>query len=86
MSQAKKGRLNYRCPQCFARDLDMDLFYDTQKKEYYCLRCCFVGSEEKILQLNEENKKKYGMLTARVDGFNGDEEKISFHEYVKGEF
>lgn len=85
MSQAKKGRLNYRCPQCFARDLDMDLFYDAQKKEYYCLRCCFVGSEEKILELNEVNKRKYGMLTARVDSFGEDEESITYHEYIKGE-
>lgn len=86
MSQAKKGRLNYRCPQCFARDIDMDLFYDAQKEEYYCLRCCFTGGEEKILRLNEENKKKYGMLLARVDSFNGDTEGVSFHTYQKGEF
>ncbi len=85
MSQAKKGALNYRCPQCFARDLDMDLFYDEHKKEYYCLRCCFVGSEQKILELNEVNKNKYGMLTARVDSFNADNEPVSYHEYIKGE-
>lgn len=85
MSQAKKGKLNYRCPQCFARDLDMDLFYDEQKDEYYCLRCCFTGNEQKILELNEENKKKYGRLTARVDSFNADTEQPTFHEYKKGE-
>lgn len=31
MAQAGKGRLNYRCPSCFMRDLDMDMFYDKQK-------------------------------------------------------
>ena len=46
MAQATKGRLNYRCPSCFIRDLDIDMFYDTEKKEYYCLRCQFTGSEE----------------------------------------
>ncbi len=85
MAQAKKGRLNYRCPQCFARDIDMDLFYDEKKGEYYCLRCCFTGDEEKILRLNEQNKQKYGLLTKRVDDLGEDNEKISYHEYKKGE-
>ena len=30
MAQATKGRLNYRCPSCFMRDLDIDMFYDAQ--------------------------------------------------------
>ena len=38
MAQAGKGKLNYRCPSCFMRDIDMDMFYDKDKKEYYCLR------------------------------------------------
>ena len=46
MSQASKGKLNYRCPSCFMRDIDMDMFFDDDKKEYYCLRCGFTGSEE----------------------------------------
>ena len=28
MSQASKGKLNYRCPACFGRDIDIDMFYD----------------------------------------------------------
>lgn len=27
MSQGRKGKLNYRCPSCFMRDLDIDMFY-----------------------------------------------------------
>ncbi len=27
MAQAGKGRLNYRCPSCFMRDLDLDMYY-----------------------------------------------------------
>ena len=34
MAQAKKGRLNYRCPCCFQRDIDMDMFYDEEKQEF----------------------------------------------------
>ena len=59
MSQAGKGRLNYRCPICFIREIDMDLLYDRDKNEYYCIRCPFVGTEEEILELNERNKYRY---------------------------
>ena len=65
MAQARKGLLNYRCPQCFMRDIDMDLFYDSDKKEYYCLRCSFHGSEEKVLKKNEEVRLKYGDMLRR---------------------
>ena len=34
MSQGRKGKLNYRCPSCFMRDLDIDMFYDKEKDEY----------------------------------------------------
>ena len=27
MAQLGKGKLNYRCPLCFMRDLDIDMFY-----------------------------------------------------------
>lgn len=50
MAQAGKGRLNYRCPSCFMRDLDVDMFYDSGKKEYYCIRCQYVGTEEDVLK------------------------------------
>jgi Zn ribbon nucleic-acid-binding protein len=85
MSQAKKGRLNYRCPQCFERDIDMDLFYDEDKKEYYCLRCCFRGSEEDVLKMNEEAKHKYHLINKRVDSFNDDDKPIISHTISKGE-
>ncbi|MCD8194874.1 MAG: hypothetical protein LUD22_00995 [Coprobacillus sp.] len=85
MSQAKKGHLNYRCPQCFARDIDMDLFYDEEKDEYYCLRCCFRGNEAKILELNERNKTKYDLIMKRIDSFGEDNEPITYHDYKKGE-
>ena len=28
MAQLGKGKLNYRCPSCFMRDLDIDMFYN----------------------------------------------------------
>jgi hypothetical protein len=85
MSQSKKGRLNYRCPNCFMRDIDMDLFYDEAKKEYYCLRCCWHGSEEEVLAGNEMAKVKYKDIAKRVVNFNADNEPISFKDHKKGE-
>ena len=85
MSLSSKGKLNYRCPSCFARDIDMDMFFDEEKQEYYCLRCGFTGSEEEVLRLNEQDKYRYKALKLRVVSFNEDNEPITFKAHVKGE-
>ena len=59
MAQAGKGRLNYRCPSCFMRDIDMDMFFDRERGEYYCLRCQFHGTEEEVLEKNELARFRY---------------------------
>lgn len=81
MAQARKGKLNYRCPMCFQRDIDIDMFYDTEKEEYYCLRCCFHGDEKTVLELNERIKEKYGHLKDRVIDFGEDNEPVKFERY-----
>lgn len=70
MAQAGKGKLNYRCPLCFMRDIDMDMFYDKDKKEYYCLRCQYVGDEEDVLKKNEMIRIKYGKMHERITDFD----------------
>jgi len=85
MAQATKGRLNYRCPSCFMRDIDIDMFFDEEKKQYYCLRCSFAGSEEKVLQLNETARYRYGALKLRVTDFGADNEPLSFRPHKGGE-
>ena len=70
MAQSSKGKLNYRCPRCFFRDLDIDMFYDKDKKEYYCLRCQYVGSEEDVLAKNELIRIKYGRMMDRITDFD----------------
>lgn len=72
MAQSGKGKLNYRCPSCFMRDLDIDMFYDRDKKEYYCLRCQFTGTEEKILEWNELVRKRYLAMGKRITKFDFD--------------
>lgn len=69
MAQSTKGRLNYRCPSCFMRDLDIDMFYDTDKKEFYCMRCQFVGSEETVLEMNQLARIRYRSMMRRFIDF-----------------
>ena len=85
MSFSTKGKLNYRCPSCFMRDIDMDMFYDEDKKEYYCLRCSFHGSEEEVLTLNEQAKYRYKLMRYRVISFNEDNEPITTRPHKRGE-
>ena len=65
MAQAGKGRLNYRCPSCFMRDLDIDMFYDKEKDEFYCIRCQYTGSEEDVLEKNEMVRFRYRAMRKR---------------------
>ena len=85
MSLSSKGKLNYRCPVCFARDIDMDMFYDEEKKEYYCIRCGYTGSEEDVLIRNEKLKYRYKCLRLRVVSFNDDNKPVIYKEHKKGE-
>jgi hypothetical protein len=51
------------------RDLDIDMFYDAEKKEYYCLRCCYTGSEADIIQKNDMARFRYRNLLDRIENF-----------------
>ncbi len=84
MAQAAKGKLNYRCPSCFIRDIDIDMFYEEEKKEYYCLRCGFTGPEEAVLQLNEQIRFRYRCMKLRVCDFGDDNEPVQFVPHQGG--
>ena len=45
MAQLGKGKLNYRCPSCFLRDLDIDMFYNKETGIYSCIRCQYRGTD-----------------------------------------
>jgi hypothetical protein len=51
------------------REIDMDLLYDRDKDEYYCLRCSFVGNEKEILRLAAQFREKYKDRTKRITEF-----------------
>ena len=84
MAQATKGELNFRCPSCFMRDIDIDMFFDEEKKEYYCLRCGFSGKEEDVLRLNETARYRYRAMKLRVVDFGEDNEPVNFVEHKGG--
>lgn len=85
MAQSTKGKLNYRCPSCFMRDIDIDMFFDEEKGEYYCLRCGFNGPEETVLKLNEMARYRYRALKKRVVDFGEDNEPVKFVDHKGGE-
>ena len=70
MAQAGKGKLNYRCPSCFMRDLDIDMLYDRGRGEYYCLRCQYTGTEEDVKAKNELARFRYRRLLDRITEFD----------------
>ena len=84
MAQATKGKLNFRCPACFMRDIDIDMFFDEAKKEYYCLRCSFTGSEADVERLNQAARFRYRAMQMRVVDFGADNEPITFQPHKRG--
>ena len=66
MAQGRKGKLNFRCPRCLMREIDMDMLYDSEQEEYYCLRCSFTGNEAEVLRLNAQFREKYRDRTKRI--------------------
>ena len=72
MAQLGKGKLNYRCPSCFMRDLDIDMFYNKETGIYSCIRCQFRGDEQKVLAWNEKVRERYGAMYQRFDKFDFD--------------
>jgi hypothetical protein len=69
MAQGRKGKLNYRCPRCLMREIDMDTLFDSDKQEYYCLRCSFVGDEAEVQRLNGQFREKYADRSTRITEF-----------------
>ena len=84
MAQSTKGKLNYRCPACFMRDIDIDMFYEEARQEYYCLRCSFSGNEETVLRLNEAARFRYRAMKLRVVDFGEDNEPVVFRPHEGG--
>ncbi len=72
MAQLGKGKLNYRCPSCFMRDLDIDMFYNKETGIYSCIRCQYRGDEADVLAKNEDVRTRYGAMYERFSKFDFD--------------
>jgi hypothetical protein len=51
------------------REIDMDMLYERDKDEYYCLRCSFTGNEQEVLRLNAQLREKYRSRMIRIMDF-----------------
>lgn len=51
------------------RDIDVDMFYDAEKGEYYCLRCCYRGDERDVLEKNDMARFRYRDMLKRITDF-----------------
>ena len=67
------------------RDIDIDMFFDEDRKEYYCLRCGFSGPEEEVLRLNQVARYRYRAMKLRVADFGADNEPVRFVPHKGGE-
>ena len=47
MAENSKARM-IRCPECFAKDIDVFMFYDEADEEFYCYKCCYTGTKEEV--------------------------------------
>ncbi len=66
------------------RDIDIDMFFDEDKKEYYCLRCSFSGNEADVLRLNEAARYRYRSMKLRVVDFGEDNQPVKFEKHKGG--
>ena len=55
----------YRCPVCFVRENDVVL-KKRNDATYYCIKCCFTGTKEEIIQMYDDSKKKYRLMKKRI--------------------
>ncbi len=51
------------------RDLDLDMFYDAEKGEYYCIRCQYTGTEQDVLEKNQMARFRYRDMMKRFTDF-----------------
>ena len=72
MAQLAKGKLNFRCPSCFMREVAIDMCYNKDTGVYSCIRCQYRGTEEDVLKKNEMVRFRYGAMYERFTKFDFD--------------
>jgi hypothetical protein len=69
VDQGGKAKLNFRCPRCLMREIDMEMLYDRDRDGDYCLRCSFTGNEQDVLRVNAQFREKYRDREKRISDF-----------------
>ena len=65
MSEHSQATINYRCPICFSREVDVVL-HRMANDQYYCTKCSFAGSKTDIREMYRELRKKYRFAQVRL--------------------
>jgi hypothetical protein len=47
----------------------MDMLFDREKEEYYCIRCSFKGTEDEVKVRNAETRRRYVDRKSRITDF-----------------
>lgn len=63
MPENDKESMIFRCPVCYARENDVVLHQ--RGEQFYCVKCSFTGSREKIQEMYRDLQKKYRNRTIR---------------------
>jgi len=68
MAKNRKSVKLLRCPWCFRKGNDSsEMVYDARSGEYYCLKCCFSGTEKTVRFEYRQFQSKYRWMTRRLD-------------------
>lgn len=63
MPKDEKKSMILRCPVCYGRENDVVLRKRDDK--FYCVKCSFTGSEDDVLEMYADLKKKYHKYKVR---------------------
>lgn len=64
MSSDETYTVRLRCPVCFARENDVNLFWEGN--EFYCVKCSYHGTATEVRAQYTELKKKYRWILKRL--------------------
>jgi len=63
MPESREKTASLRCPVCFVREVDVLLLHDIA--EYYCVKCSYRGSAERVRADHQASKRKFRNIATR---------------------
>jgi hypothetical protein len=66
MAETVKPKMMGTCPLCFREQNDCAfLRFEKKTGRYYCVRCCFSGTREEVIEEFERIKSSYRLVSKR---------------------